>query len=265
MKVSHPVLKYYGSKFRIAKWIIDHFPKHRHYIEPFGGAASVLLVKEPSKLETYNDLNGDLVNFFQILRGRPAELVEKIKLTPWAREEFEGCLTNAGDQLERARRLFCRLWMSYQASMNLSKGNFRRHTQGRRSVLNDIKPENLFHASERFLKVQIESRDAFRLMRELDAPDALFYLDPPYVLSTRTTKKGYSHEMTNGDHKHFAEIVRDLKGFVVLSGYPSKIYEELFEAHGWERYDKETMTIGNTKRIESIWLSPATMKMLKSA
>jgi len=257
MNVPHPVLKYYGSKFRIAKWIIQHFPAHRHYVEPFGGAANVLLVKEPSKLETYNDLNGDLVNFFQTLRDRPDDLVEKIKLTPWARDEFTACLVPTDEPLERARRLFCRLWQSYQSNALLSKGNWRRHTHGRRSVLNDIKPQNLFDASERFLKVQIESRDAFRLMEDLDSADTLFYLDPPYVFSTRTVKKGYSHEMTDDDHRKFADAVHRLKGLVVISGYPSKIYEDLFESRGWKRTDKQAVTLSGSKRTESLWLSPS--------
>jgi DNA adenine methylase len=261
MNVPHPVLKYYGSKFRIAKWIIEHFPKHRHYVEPFGGAANVLLVKERSKLETYNDLNNDLVNFFQILRDQPEELVEKIKLTPWARSEFEASFTDTEniDRLERAQRLFVRLWMSYNSTFVTSAGNWRRHTNGRRSVTNDIRPENLFEASKRFLKVQIERRDALRLMQEIDSADTLFYLDPPYVLSTRVQKKAYSYEMTNDDHRKFADVLHGLKGFVILSGYPSTVYKELFESRGWKRKDKRALTMNATERTESIWLSPATV------
>jgi DNA adenine methylase len=260
MKIPNPVLKYYGSKFRLAEWIITHFPKHRHYVEPFGGAANVLLMKEPSKLETYNDLNKNLVRFFQVLRDHPAELVDKVKLTPWARAEYEFCLENpdADDPIETARRLFFRLWMSYSGMYNSAKGSWRRHTHGRRSVILDLKPENLFEASKRFLSVQIENRDAFKLMEEMDAPDALFYLDPPYVFSTRTTSKAYSHEMTNENHRTFAEALRKLSGFVVLSGYPSEIYKELFEDHGWQRIDKEAATMSGSKRTECLWLSPST-------
>jgi DNA adenine methylase len=263
MNVPHPVLKYYGSKFRIAKWIIEHFPKHRHYVEPFGGAANVLLVKEPSKLETYNDLNDSLVNFFQILRDRAEELVEKIKLTPWSRTEFERCLSNEPitDKLEAARRLFVRLWMSYNSTFTTCAGNFRRHTNGRRSVIMDIKPQNLFDASQRFLKVQIERRDALRLMQELDSPDTLFYLDPPYVFSTRVQKKAYSNEMTDDQHRAFADVLHSLKGFVILSGYPSEIYKDLFEDRGWRRVDKRAITMGGTERTECIWLSPSVIQI----
>ena len=92
MSVKKLVLKYYGSKFRLANWIISFFPPHRHYVEPFGGGAAVLLVKPPSKLETFNDLNSEIVNFFRVLRTRPKELIRQINLTPWARAEFHTCL-----------------------------------------------------------------------------------------------------------------------------------------------------------------------------
>lgn len=131
-------------------------------------------------------------------------------------------------------------------------------------MLKDINPANLFEASKRFLSVQIENRDAFKLMAEMDAPDVLFYLDPPYVFSTRTQSKSYSHEMTNENHREFAEVLYKLKGFVVLSGYPHKIYEELFEDKGWQRVDKEAVVIGGGKRTECLWLSPRTYEALNS-
>lgn len=264
MSIKHPVLKYYGSKFRLAQWIIGHFPEHRHYVEPFGGGASILLVKEPSRLETYNDLDKEVYNFFKVLRENPIELIQQITLTPWSRIEYEKCLEEIKDEdpTERARRLFFRLWMNFQGSQVGCKGNWRRHKHGKRSIILDIKPFNLFEASQRLLSVQLENRDAFKLMREFDSEDTLFYLDPPYVLSTRTTKKGYNHEMTNENHQEFAELLYSLNGFVVLSGYPSKIYEELFENRGWKRVDKEACVLGGGKRTECLWLSPKTSDAL---
>lgn len=264
MKIT-PVLKYYGSKYTLADWIISHFPAHRHYVEPFGGAANILLQKEPSAIETYNDLNKSLVNFFRTLRDEPEQLVEKIKLTPWAREEFARCLEHSEDTppIEWARRLFFHLNMSYAGSFKSSPGNFRRAKGGRRNVTRDIKPENLFEASKRFLSVQIENRDAFKLIREFDSPDTLFYLDPPYVFSTRGNQsKSYSHEFTDSDHYEFAELLYSLQGFVVLSGYDSAIYKELFEDKGWIRRDKEMLTLSGNKKLESIWLSPTVSKAL---
>lgn len=264
MNVPHPVLKYYGSKFRIADWIISHFPQHRHYVEPFGGAANVLLVKEPSRLETYNDLDKGLVNFFRVLRQRPDDLIRVINLTPWSRSEYEFCLfePDSQDPIENARRLYFRLWMCFQGTLKAHKGNFRRHKSGKRSVVSDVKTEDLIAASKRLRLVQIENRDAFKLMSEFDSPDSLFYLDPPYVFSTRTTKKAYSFEMTDDKHREFAELICGLKGFVVLSGYPSGLYEGLFDQNGWRRVEKETMTTGHTKRTECLWLSPRTAAAL---
>jgi DNA adenine methylase len=264
MSVKHPVLKYYGSKFRLAKWIIEHFPKHRHYVEPFGGSASVLLVKEPSQLETYNDLNGLLVNFFRVLRDRPAELIHKINLTPWSRAEYEFCLfePTIDDAVEMARRLYFRLWMCFQASMSCARGNFRRHKNGTRPLAKDIKIEDLIEASKRLKYVQFESRNAFQLIKEFDSPDTLFYLDPPYLFETRTSTNAYSHEMTDDDHLAFADTLYQTKGPIILSGYPSKLYADLFEAKGWKKVEKEAPTNAGVKRTECLWLSPTTQARL---
>jgi DNA adenine methylase len=265
MKVNHPVVKYYGSKFTLASWIISHFPAHRHYVEPFGGAANVLLVKEPSYMETFNDLNNSIVNFFRMLRVRPAELVEQIRLTPWSRTEFENSFDEKEDDsaIELARKLYYRLCMSFSGQFNSHKSSWRRFNKGVKKMRPDYVVENLKAASERLLSVQIENRDAFRLIREIDAEDTLFYLDPPYVFSTRTTSKAYSDEMTNDEHRRFAELLYGLKGFVVLSGYPSALYSELFEAKGWIRIDKAAKVLGGATKTESLWLSPRTAAELK--
>ncbi|HEX8289799.1 MAG TPA: DNA adenine methylase [Pyrinomonadaceae bacterium] len=262
MQVKHPVLKYYGSKFALAEWIINHFPAHRHYVEPFGGAANVLLVKQPSRLETYNDLNNAIVNFFRMLRCRPSELIEQIRLTPWARTEYEYCLEEKEDEssLEMARRLFYRLWMSFCGQYQTEKGSWSRFNKGKKRMRPDYLIENLTAASERLLHIQIENRDAFKLIAETDSPDTLFYLDPPYVFSTRTTSKAYSHELTNEKHREFAQLLYSLKGFVVLSGYPSAIYEELFEQKGWIRIDRKSRVSGGATKTECLWLNPKTAK-----
>lgn len=192
MKVTHPVLKYYGSKFRLAQWIISYFPAHRHYVEPFGGAANVLLVKDRSPLETYNDLNTRIVNFFRVLRERPDELVKQINLTPWSRLEYEESFNETDSPVEAARRLFYRLWMSFSGQFNSHRSSWRRDNLGKRKVLDNIKIDNLIAASQRLREVQIESRDAFQLIKETDSADTLFYLDPPYIFSTRTNSKAYS-------------------------------------------------------------------------
>jgi DNA adenine methylase len=190
--------------------------------------------------------------------------VHKINLTPWSRSEFEFCLQQPSieDAVEMARRLYFRLWMCFQASMSCAKGNFRRHKNGTRPLALDIKVDDLIEASKRLKHVQLENRDAFRLINELDSPDTLFYLDPPYLFETRTTKNAYSHEMADADHITFAEALYQVKGSVILSGYPSKLYEDLFESKGWKRVDKEALTNAGVKRTECLWLSPVTQEIL---
>lgn len=264
MTVNHPVLRYYGSKFRLAQWIISYFPEqHRHYVEPFGGAANVLLVKQPSAMETYNDLNQKIVNFFRVLREKPEELIEQLLLTPWARVEYEKCLEEENESdIESARRLYYRLMMSYSGQYNTCRGSFRRFNKGTKKLRPVNLEENLKAASQRLYDVQIENRDAFKLIKETDSADTLFYLDPPYVFSTRTTSKAYSHEMCDDAHREFAELLYNLQGFVVLSGYPSAIYEELFESKGWLRADREAKVLGGATKTESVWISPKTAAAL---
>lgn len=264
MSVKKLVLKYYGSKFRLSSWITSFFPAHRHYVEPFGGGAAVLLTKEPSLLETYNDLNTEIVNFFRCLREHTEELVRKINLTPWARAEFEETLKDVSglSDVERARRFYFRIWMNLQGSMITQKANWRRHNKGRKVITDSIKTDNLYDAAQRLKRVQIENRDAFRLIREMDSADTLFYLDPPYVFSTRSTNKAYSHEMTDQEHREFAELLYGLKGYCVLSGYPSEIYAELFDKKGWLRFEKAAWTMRGTRKTEVVWLSPRTVRAL---
>ncbi len=256
MNIQSPVLKYYGSKFRLASWIISHFPKHRHYVEPFGGAANVLLLKGPAHLETYNDLNSDLVTFFRVLRDRPQQLIRALRLTPWSRQEFAVCCSSDGkiDDLERARRLYFRLWMSIEGG--IAKGSFRRHKNGNRSVTKDLRFGTLYRAARRLQRVVIEQRDALALMNEMDSKDTLFYLDPPYVASTRTARSIYSHEMNDDAHRQFLATVKALKGLVVISGYPSPLYTNNLESCGWHRVDKRAIVNSGGSRIESLWLSP---------
>ena len=218
----------------------------------------MLLIKPPSSLETYNDLNNELVNFFRVLRDDPQELADRISLTPWSRSEFEFCCFQlpVEDRIEMARRLYVKLWFSYPSTLIPCKGNFRRHKNGTRSVIQEIRPQSLFDSSKRFLSVVIENRNAFQLMLDLDSPDTLFYLDPPYVFSTRSKYRAYTHEMDDDLQQKFADVVLKLKGFVVISGYPSQLYCQLFESNGWRRVERLANTMEHTKKVEALWLSP---------
>jgi len=259
--ITNPVLKYYGGKFRLAKWIISHFPKHDSYVEPFGGGGSVLLQKHPSPVETYNDLDGDVCNFFQVVRDRVDELIRAIRLTPWSRDEFELCLTSAEDSLERARRLYFRLKMSMHGGTRAIASNFRRH-KSKCSPAAGIKPQVLYEAAKRLSLVQIENRDAIKLISDMDTPETLFYLDPPYVTETRTDKNRYAHELADEDHRAIADAVHKVSGHVVISGYACDLYKELYEDQGWLRIDTDTQANGGVKRQESLWLNKRTIEDL---
>jgi DNA adenine methylase len=263
-----PALRYYGGKWRLAPWIISHFPPHQNYVEPCGGAASVLLQKPRSPLETYNDLDGNVVNFFRVLRDQPEELIRKIRLTPWARAEYELSLKPCEDVVERARRFFVSSWMSLQGGHHskTSKGWRVIHdNSGRWNTaaydLRSIHPE-LAAIARRFDLVQIDNRGARDVIQRYDNGDALVYFDPPYLPETRSQADVYRLEVDPAFHRECAELLRLCAGYVVISGYACPLYTELYEAHGWTRYDKEAQTNSGGKRIESLWLSPRTVEAL---
>ncbi len=259
--LTNPLLKYYGGKFRLARWIISHFPRHEHYVEPFGGGGAVLFQKPESKVETYNDLDGDVCNFFRVLRERPDELIRAIRLTPWARDEYAICCTPAEDPLENARRLYFRLWMSRHAGTLSTPSAFRRN-KDRFSPATNIKPAVIYEAAKRLSRIQIENRDAAKLITEMDAPETLFYVDPPYVPETRSDKKRYAFEIDDEDHRLLAKVVSSVKGFVVMSGYACGLYKEIYEDNGWQRFDVEALANGGVKKTESLWLSPRTAEAI---
>jgi len=252
-----PALRFHGGKWLLAPWLIKHFPEHRTYVEPFGGAASVLLRKERANNEIYNDLDNELVNFFQILRERGSELREALELTPFARAEFNQACGSADDPLEQARRTAIRAWMGLHSNAIYRSTGFR--SIGRShgpSPATDWRnyPELLRAVIERLRGVVLENRDALELIKSHDSPDTLFYVDPPYVKSTRSDGgRGYYHEMTDTDHEQLAERLHGLRGTVIISGYPSKLYDRLYA--DWQRIDKQHRAESAAARMECLWIS----------
>lgn len=262
--VTRRAFRYYGGKSRLAPWIIENLPKHRHYVEPCGGAASVLLQKPRSEIETYNDLNGELVNFFRVLRDRTDELLHAIEWTPWAREEYHLSKHPTDDSLEAARRwwVFCSMDVGAQPALKRPNGHdsFRRDKETSRNTLeNRWRPkilENLRACATRLRDVIIEQRPMLDVVQQLDTDSTCFYIDPPYVAETRAKgTDGYSVEWSDDDHRQFIDVIQSIKGSCVISGYACKLYEPLEKA-GWSRVDRQAVNNSGDTRIESLWLCP---------
>lgn len=263
-KIERPALRYYGGKSRLGHWIIDQFPDHTCYVEAFCGGASVMLQKKPSRFEVINDLDGRVINFFRVLRDQTEYLIRAILLTPYSREELRLARVSepVDDPVEMARRFYLRCWLSYGSGIGKSSTGWRyqigNESGGAHALGSFNRVEHLWEIAERLKLVQIECDDALKTIERFDSPETLFYLDPPYVHSTRhnnSTSKGYGHEMSDDDHRHFAEIVRRVQGHAIISGYPSALYDELFE--GWRTLTCESIDVNGKAQVEVIWLSPS--------
>jgi len=263
-----PVLRYHGGKWLLAPWIISHFGHHRVYVEPFGGAASVLMRKKRSPVEVYNDRWGTVVNVFRVLRDPPAaaELARVLYLTPFARDEFEGVTPSEFGDLSNVEQARCTVLRSLagfgSASTNGAHATGFRATSAASSTTPAVDwanyPTHISRFVERLRGVVIENRDALDVIRQHDSPSTLFYLDPPYPHSTRNLRRGnamYAFEMADEDHIAMARVLHEVEGMVVISGYECDLYRQLFGT--WSQYKKEHVIDGGRKRLESIWLNPA--------
>lgn len=251
-----PVVRYHGGKWRLAPWVIGHFPEHRCYVEPFGGGGSVLMRKPRCYAEVYNDLNGEMVNLFRVLRDRGRELQEKLELTPFSRVEFMESYGPSEDAVEQARRTVARCFMGFGSNAHQRMTGFRANSS--RSGTTPAHDWSHYPAEvpamvERLRGVVIENRDATEVIRQHDGPETLFYIDPPYVMGTRSDKgKDYSHEMTDVDHEDLAGVLNGLQGMVILSGYDGPLYTELYR--GWKRVERAALADGAAARTEVLWL-----------
>lgn len=266
--VPGPVLRYHGGKWKVRHWVIEHFPRHRVYVEPFCGGAAVLLAKPRSRMEVINDLDGEIVNVFRVLRDpvQAKELERMVVLTPYARDEFDLSYEPCDDPVEQARRTITRGFLGCS-----TRGTSGGHRTGFRYCDNAGTcaqkvwagyPDRIKAFCERLQAVVIENRPAIEIVRgrdkSSDGPKALYYVDPPYVHSTRreiSNGRAYRHEMTDDDHRELAQVLRSVRGMVVLSGYNCELYEELYG--DWVRRDKRAYADGAQARVESLWLNPA--------
>ncbi len=256
---------WYGGKFSHLNWLLPLLPKTQHYCEPFAGSAAVLINREPSPIETYNDIDGEVVNFFRVLRDQKEALIEAIGLTPFSREEFEiACLLPTQDisDLERARRFFVlarqvRTGLAQKASAGRWAHCLLTSRAGMAGAVSRWlgSVEGLSEIVQRLLRVQIEHSLAIDVIKRYDSKETLFYVDPPYVHDSRTDSNAYAYEMTDGEHRKLAHVLHNVNGKVALSGYHCRLMEELYS--DWRYIEAPIKMCHSTKqpRQEVLWVN----------
>lgn len=255
---------WYGGKYSHLDWLLPLLPKCHHFCEPYGGSAAVLLNREPSPVETYNDIDGEVANFFRVLRNQKDELIEAIGLTPFSREEFSiACEIDPDiNALERARRFYVRArQVRTGLAQKASLGRWANCKNTSRSGMSGVISrwlgglEALPEIAERLLRVQIENRTAIEVIKLYDAPETLFYCDPPYVHDTRGDNQAYEYEMSDGEHRELSLILNKVKGKVALSNYDCQLMNTLCPSPPWFKTIGPEKTNHSTKgtRREVLW------------
>lgn len=256
--LERPLLRYHGGKWMLAPWIISHFPAHRVYVEPFGGAASVLLRKNRSYAEIYNDLDGEIVNLFRVVRTDGEALRTALELTPFSRTDFRESYEPSEDPLEQARRTVVRSFMGFGSNSHNQNTGFRSNSnRSGTTPAHDWRnyPGSLGALIERLRGVCIENRDACEVMSTHDGLETLHYVDPPYVAATRNAGEDYRHEMNDEDHRALAAVLHTLRGSVIVSGYPCALYDSCYG--DWRRVERAALADGARKRVEVLWMNYA--------
>ena len=260
---------WYGGKFSHLEWLLPLLPAAHHYCEPFAGSAAVLLNRDPAPVETYNDVDGEVVNFFSVLRDRPDELTRAIGLTPFSREEFHKAIaasfsgpSKAARDLERARRFYIRARQTRTGlAQTATLGRWANCRDTSRAGMSGVISRwlggvrALPEIAERLIRVQIENRPAIDVIRLYDGKSTLFYCDPPYLHDTRGDSKAYGYEMDEQDHINLAVALHKCKGKAALSGYRNRLMDKLYK--DWRRFDAQPKHCHSMKtmRQECLWMN----------
>ncbi|MEL5245061.1 MULTISPECIES: DNA adenine methylase [Serratia] len=263
-EIKSPTLRYHGAKFRLAPWIIEHLPEHTCYVEPFGGAVGVLLRKKRSYSEVYNDIDGDVVNLFKVLRdpANNARLRALCALTPYSRDEFNAANEPTENSIERARRMVVRACMGFgSAAATGGQSGFRSDSKRQYATASDLwasYPDNLAAVGQRFSGVIIENRPAVDVIKAHDSEKTVFFINPPYLPETRVQRnRYYRFEMDKAEHHMLLNKILKISGMVLISGYDSELYNDMLR--GWHKV-KKTARIsagrGTKNRTECLWISP---------
>lgn len=237
---------YLGGKYKHLNWLLPLLPQKKAYVEPFGGSGVVLLNREQSDVETFNDKYSEVINFFTVLRDSPKELLQRISLTPYSEEEFKTAVKRDEgiSDIERARRFFLVVNASYDKnlhnpnwsySVNYSSRNVSKKISSYQAKLRRLLP-----IADRLTKVQITNRDAIDVIQTFDTGSGLIYCDPPYPNEVREFSEAYAVETDRSFHEELAEVLYECDADVAVSSYNSELYNELYLEHGWDRVEAET-------------------------
>lgn len=259
------VFGWYGGKFSHLEWLLPLLPTAHHYCEPFAGSGAVLLNRDPSPVETYNDIDGEVVNFFQVLRDRPEEIMRAIALTPFSREEFYTAIHGSSSgisKLERARRFYVRARQTRTGlAQTATLGRWANCKNTSRAGMSGVVSrwlggvDGLGEIGERLSRVQIENRPALDVIKLYDDKKTLFYCDPPYLHSTRGDSKAYGFEMMDDEHIQLAVVLNKIKGKAAISGYRCDLMDTLYKK--WRRFDAPKKFAHSIKkeRQECLWMN----------
>jgi DNA adenine methylase len=255
-----PPVPYFGGKIRIASRLIELMPPHQHYVEPFCGSLAVLMAKPPVPHETVNDLDQELINFWRILRDRSDELERACALTPHSRAEHLAAYEPTDDPVERARRVWVQLTQGRAGIRTRTGWRFFASPAGSTSGMADYLHgylQRIAPAVERLAHVSLECRPALDVIADYGrSPDVCLYVDPPYLASTRSSG-AYTYEMGDDpSHRALADALHACRASVVLSGYPSPLYDDLYA--GWQHVEIPTMTGQGgirSDRTEVAWIN----------
>lgn len=251
------VVKYPGSKWGLARWIISFFPPHHSYLEPYFGSGAVLFRKPRSNIETVNDLDGDVVNLFEWIKKDPERLAHEIYWTPYARQIYEDAFASVPeDSLQKAVNFYVCLNMGHGFRTNGERTGWKNDVQGRERAYAAVDwahlPEEIMQAAERLRGVQVECRPAVEVIKRFASPKVLIYADPPYMLGTRHGKQ-YRHEMSDDDHEELLDALLAHPGPVLLSGYDSGLYND--ELQRWHKEGRKSRTQAGIEKEEILWMN----------
>jgi DNA adenine methylase len=259
---------YFGSKSKIALQLCKDLPPHNCWVEAFCGSAALTLSKSPAKIEVINDIDGEIINFFQQLRENPEKLCEQIFLTPYAAQELENARVEVDhtlSKMERARRFLVQSMMAINGVFGENRGGFshsdsyaRNNKEARVSRWYNL-PDRLFVVVERLRSVRVENKDALMLLKSyINRPATLVYLDPPYYADRIN---GYNKDANSEEfHTTLLRMATQAKCMIFISGYQNELYDKILTApKGWQKKTIKTITRGHSgnthERIEVVWMN----------